>query len=86
MSDDEFNKTRLYFGNIHVDVDEEQLKPMFCGYGRIVELDIIRRRTRGVYYGFITFEYVRSAQNLLKGTLKRNFTYEGYDLRIQRVK
>ena len=86
MIDDEFNETKLYIGNISVDVDEEQLKRMFCGYGRIIELEIIRRRTRGVYFGFITFEYVRSARNLLQGTLKRNFTYERYDLRIQRVK
>ena len=85
-TDDEFNETRLYIGNIPDNADEEQLKRMFCGYGRIVELDIIRRGNRGVYYGFITFENFRSAQSLLQGSLKRNFTYGGYDLRIERVK
>ena len=85
-TDVECNETRLYIGNIPVNVNEEQLRVMFSGFGQIIELKIIRRVKRGAYYGFITFHYVRSARKLLQCTLRRNFTHKGYCLKIERSK
>ena len=85
-SSDDFDETRLFIGNIPTDVDEDELRQMFSGYGRIIELDIIRRRNRGWWHGSITFQNVRSAHNLLKSSFVKTFTIECNDLKIERVK
>ena len=83
---DDFDETRLYIGNIPTDVDEDELRQMFSGFGRIIGLNIVRRGNRGCFYGFITFQNARSAHNLLKRSFVKTFTIECNDLKIERVK
>ena len=85
--EDAFNETRLYLGNIPTDVDEDELRHMFSGFGRIIELKITKRGgNRAQYYGFITYQNVKSAYNLLKSSRNRDFLHQGNVLKIKRVK
>jgi RNA recognition motif-containing protein len=87
-SEDDFNEISPYIlGNIPIDVNEDELKQMFSGFGKIVEITVIRReRNHGRYFGFILFQNVTSAYNLLQSSWKRNFVYRGNDLKIDRVR
>ena len=73
---DEFNETKLYIRNIPVNANEKQLKRMFCGYGRISELEIIRGGNRGVYYGFTIYKFAICYIQLQNVDIVKNF-YDG---------
>ena len=82
-NDDEFNETELYIGNIPNNAKESALKQMLSGYGKVLGLNIIKDNHSN--YGFVRFQKLTSARNLLRNSRNRNFTYEGNILEIDRV-
>ena len=56
---------------------------MFSGYGKVVGLNIIKDNHSN--YGFVRFQKLTSAHNLLRNSRNQNFTYEGNILEIDRV-
>ena len=84
-SEEEFDENKLYIGNIPTNVNEDELKQMFSGFGRITELDL-KRHGKNSFYAFITFQNVRSAYSVLQSSYKKNFVYGETILIIQKVK
>ncbi|CAL5427788.1 unnamed protein product [Camellia sinensis] len=54
----EINDASLYIGYLPQAVDDNQLRELFCSFGKITEVKVIKDRSTGFSkgYGFVTFE------------------------------
>ena len=80
-SSEEFMSTQLYIGNLPPGTEENAVKRMFCGFGKITDVKITFRK-RGKNFGFITFEKSISAYNLLQRSATKEYELHGYTLVI----
>ena len=73
--------TQLYIGNLPPNAEENAIKRMFSGFGKITDVRITFRNN-GNNYGFISFENAKSAYNLLQRSQTREYELHGYTLKI----
>ena len=81
---EEFNETSLYIGNLPPSADEDQLKHILRGFGKIVDVKI-KKANRGKAFAFITFAKVISAYTLLQCSQRKSYNYDGCELVINTV-
>ena len=73
--------TQLYLGNLPPYAEENAIRRMFSGFGKITDVKITLRNN-GKNYGFISFENAKSAYNLLQRSQTREYELHGYTLKI----
>ena len=76
---EEFNETSLYIGNLPPSADEDQLKHILRGFGKIVDVKI-KKANRGKAFAFITFAKVISAYKILQRSETKSYNYDGCEL------
>lgn len=74
---------RIFLGNLSFQVSEENIKKFFASCGEILEVDWVKDKTTGKFYGtaFVTFDSVDTAQkamsyngkNFLQRPIKMNY-------------
>jgi len=77
----EENKNQIYFGNVPFSLDEGSIKNIFKDCGEIVELNLIRDKSTGVFkgYGFIKFS---SEESVKKASQLNGKDVNGRSLRV----
>ena len=75
----DFNETSLYIGNLPPSADEDHLKYILRGFGKIADVKI-KKSNRGTTFGYITFTKVISAYKLLQCSQRKSYNYDGCEL------
>ena len=81
---EEFKRTQLYIGNLPPGTEENTIKRLFRGFGKIADVRL-KSWNNGKSFGFISFENSSSAHNLLQRSKTRNYEIDGYTLVIDVV-
>ena len=81
-SDDEEDPIEVYVGNVPDSATKADLKRLFCGFGKILEITIKMNRPKTYRFAFITFEENDSAIALIKSGQSRQCKLQGNVLKI----
>ncbi|CAK4069945.1 unnamed protein product [Aphanomyces euteiches] len=74
--------TRVYVGNLPMNVRTRELDDLFYKYGRIRDIDI-KQPSRPPAYAFIEFEDHRDAEDAIRG--RDGYEFDGQRLRVERT-
>jgi arginine/serine-rich splicing factor 1/9 len=75
--------SRIYVGNLPIDVKEAEIDDLFYKYGRIREIDL-KTPARPPAFAFISFEDARDAEDAVRA--RDGYNYDGYRLRCEFAK
>ena len=75
--------TRVFVGNLPIDIRESELDDLFYKYGRIRDIDI-KHPNRPPAFAFITFAYERDAEDAARG--RDGYNFDGNRLRVELAK
>jgi RNA recognition motif-containing protein len=75
--------SRIYVGNLPLDIRESELDDLFYKYGRIREIDL-KAPARPPAFAFISFDDYRDAQDAVRG--RDGYNFDGYRLRCEFAK
>ncbi|RHY25747.1 hypothetical protein DYB32_008127 [Aphanomyces invadans] len=74
--------TRVYVGNLPMDVRTRELDDLFYKYGRILDIDI-KQPSRPPAFAFIEFDHPRDAEDAIRG--RDGYEFDGQRLRVERT-
>ncbi|RLN99871.1 hypothetical protein DYB28_009250 [Aphanomyces astaci] len=74
--------TRVYVGNLPMDVRTRELDDLFYKYGRIRDIDI-KQPSRPPAFAFVEFEHSRDADDAIRG--RDGYQFDGQRLRVERT-
>ncbi|OQR95992.1 pre-mRNA-splicing factor SF2, partial [Achlya hypogyna] len=72
--------TRIYVGNLPMDVRTREIDDLFYKYGRIVDIDV-KFPSRPPAFAFVEFEDERDAEDAIRG--RDGYRFEGGRLRVE---
>lgn len=75
--------SRVYVGNLPLDIKERELDDLFYKYGRIRDIDI-KNQGRPPAFAFIVFDDSRDAQDAIRG--RDGYSFDGARLRVEMSK
>lgn len=75
--------SRIYIGNLPIDIKESELDDLFYKYGRIREIDL-KTPARPPAFAFVSFEDYRDAEDAVQG--RDGYMFDGSRLRVEFAK
>eukprot|EP01038_Epipyxis_sp_PR26KG_P007650 gene7650-10412_t len=75
--------SRVYVGNLPIDIKESEIDDLFYKYGRIKDIDL-KTPARPPAFAFITFDDSRDAEDAVRG--RDGYSFDGYRLRVEFAK
>lgn len=75
--------SRIYVGNLPIDIKESEIDDLFYKYGRIREIDL-KTPARPPAFAFISFEDSRDAEDAVRA--RDGYNFDGYRLRCEFAK
>ena len=72
--------TRIYVGNLPMDVRTREVEDIFYKYGRIRDIDV-KFPSRPPAFAFVDFEDARDAEDAIRG--RDGYDYDGARLRVE---
>jgi arginine/serine-rich splicing factor 1/9 len=75
--------TRIYVGNLPMDIRTREIDDLFYKYGRIRDIDI-KQPTRPPAFAFVEFEDPRDAEDAIRG--RDGYRFDGQRLRVEPTK
>ncbi|CAN0278379.1 unnamed protein product, partial [Discosporangium mesarthrocarpum] len=72
--------SRVYVGNLPMDVTEKDLEDVFYKYGKIYDIDL-KTPARPPAFGFVTFEDSRDAEEAVRA--RDGYEMDGSRLRVE---
>lgn len=72
--------TRVFVGNLPIDIKERELEDLFSKYGKIRDIDI-KNPSRPPAFAFITFDDARDADDAIYG--RDGYSFDGMRLRVE---
>jgi arginine/serine-rich splicing factor 1/9 len=75
--------SRIYVGNLPIDIKESEIDDLFYKYGRIREIDV-KTPARPPAFCFITFDDIRDAEDAVRG--RDGYYFDGGRLRCEFAK
>eukprot|EP00600_Ochromonadales_sp_CCMP1393_P006411 CAMPEP_0174968376 /NCGR_PEP_ID=MMETSP0004_2-20121128/8098_1 /TAXON_ID=420556 /ORGANISM="Ochromonas sp., Strain CCMP1393" /LENGTH=288 /DNA_ID=CAMNT_0016217599 /DNA_START=56 /DNA_END=922 /DNA_ORIENTATION=- len=75
--------SRIYIGNLPLDIRESELDDLFYKYGKMREIDL-KTPARPPAFAFISYEHYRDAEDAVRG--RDGYNFDGYRLRVEFAK
>ncbi|KAL3673923.1 hypothetical protein V7S43_001609 [Phytophthora oleae] len=74
------SSTRIYVGNLPIDIRTREVEDIFYKYGRIRDIDV-KFPSRPPAFAFVDFEDARDAEDAIRG--RDGYEYDGARLRVE---
>lgn len=75
--------TRVYVGNLPIDIKEREIDDIFYKYGRIRDIDL-KTPSRPPAFAFVVFDDYRDAEDAIRG--RDGYMFDGCRLRVEMAK
>ncbi|CAM9116832.1 unnamed protein product [Heterosigma akashiwo] len=72
--------SRIYIGNLPIDITEREIEDLFYKYGRIIQISV-KNPSRPPAFAFVEFEDARDAEDAVYG--RDGYDFDGERIRVE---